>query len=105
MNILCSPLLCCDFSIVKQIFTISVNNTHVFNWCSLLWESKRLPANLHSGQQRPKPRTHFLPYVISSLLSRFHLAPRMCLLLVYRSVRRFKYLLLCTVSLRLEDKR
>lgn len=47
----------------------------------------------------------FFLYVTSFLPSRFHLAPRMCLLLVYRSVRSFKYLLLCTVFPRSDGKR
>lgn len=57
-----------------------------------------LPVSLNSGQEQPHVVLRFTSYVTSSLLlSRFHLAPRMCLLLVYRSVRSFKYLLLCTV--------
>lgn len=66
-------------------------------WCCL--KAKLGAANTHCTLRL------LSPYVTSSLLSRFHLAPRMCLLLVYRSVRSFKYLLPCTVSPRSDGKR
>lgn len=50
----------------------------------------------HPSSMSARPVLTSLPPSALSL-SRFHLAPRMCLLLVYRSVWSFKYLHLSTV--------